>query len=73
MLSEQWLRRHPEQARAALARRASPRSTAALDAWLALDAERRAAATRHDALTAAHADADSERAAAEAVSMLVAS
>ena len=51
MLSERWLRRNPEEARAALARRGAGAPTlTALDAWLALDVERRAAATHFDAL-----------------------
>lgn len=70
MLSEQWLRRHPEEARAALARRATPASLAALDAWLALDVERRAAATHNDALRAAHADTSELRATTEALDVL---
>jgi seryl-tRNA synthetase len=70
MLSEQWLRRHPEQARAALARRASPDALATLDTWLALDAERRAAATRHDSLRVVRSDAAEVRAAAEALDIL---
>ena len=53
MLSERWLRAQPEQAREALRRRhADAETLAALDAWLALDAERRAAATRFDARAA---------------------
>ncbi len=51
MLSERWLRRSPEEARAALLRRGvSAETLATLDAWLALDAERRAAAARFDSL-----------------------
>ncbi|HEU0026486.1 MAG TPA: serine--tRNA ligase [Ktedonobacterales bacterium] len=51
MLSERWLRRSPQEARAALARRGAGAETlAALDAWLTLDAERRAVAARFDAL-----------------------
>lgn len=51
MLSDRWLRTHPEQARAALVRRCvGPEVLAALDAWLALDAERRGGAARFDAL-----------------------
>jgi seryl-tRNA synthetase len=53
MLNERWLRRSPDEARAALARRnAGPEALAALDAWLSLDAERREAAARFDALAA---------------------
>lgn len=51
MLSERWLRRSPEEAQAALARRGTgAEALAALGAWLALDAERRAAATYFDAM-----------------------
>ncbi len=51
MLNERWLRRSPDEARAALARRGAAAETlAALDAWLALDRERRTAAARFDAL-----------------------
>lgn len=53
MLSERWLRAHPEQARDALLRRRADAATlAALDTWLAFDQERRAVASRHDALAA---------------------
>lgn len=53
MLSERWLRAHPEQARAALARRHADATTLdALDSWLTLDAERRRVASVHDALAA---------------------
>ena len=72
MLSEQWLRRHPEAARAALARRASPPALAALDAWLELDAERRAAATHLDALRSAQAGAAEIAIATEALDALAA-
>ena len=51
MLSERWLRGRPEQARAALVRRhADAETLAAFETWLTLDAERRATATRYDAL-----------------------
>ena len=70
MLNEQWLRRHTDEARAALARRASPQALEALDAWLALDAKRRAAATHYDALRAARAETGEVRAAAEALGVL---
>lgn len=51
MLSERLLRERPAFVRAGLARRhADAETLAALDAWLALDAERRAAATAYDAL-----------------------
>ena len=54
MLSERWLRRSPEEARTALRRRGAAAETlAALDAWLALDVERRAVAARFDALASA--------------------
>ena len=49
MLSERLLRTHPDLARAGLLRRgAGPEALAALDRWLALDAERRALAGEHD-------------------------
>lgn len=70
MLNDQWLRRHTDEARAALTRRSSPRALAALDTWLALDAERRAAATGYDALRAAQGGAAEVRAAAEALDIL---
>ncbi len=51
MLSERLLRERPAFVRAELAgRHADAETLAALDAWLALDAERRAAATAYDAL-----------------------
>lgn len=54
MLSERRLRERPDVARAGLARRHADAPTlAAFDAWLALDADRRAAATRYDALASA--------------------
>jgi seryl-tRNA synthetase len=53
MLSERWLRAQPEQARDALRRRhADTETLAALEAWLALDAERRTLAARFDAQAA---------------------
>ncbi|HEX2351009.1 MAG TPA: serine--tRNA ligase [Ktedonobacterales bacterium] len=53
MLSERWLRAQPEQARAALRRRhAGAEALAALEEWLALDAERRTLAARFDAQAA---------------------
>lgn len=53
MLSERWLRGRPEQERAALLRRHADAVTlAAFEEWLALDGERRAAATACDALAA---------------------
>ena len=53
MLSERWLRGRPEQARAALLRRHTDAATlAAYETWLALDEERRATASRYDALAA---------------------
>lgn len=53
MLSDRWLRGRPEQARAAFQRRHVDTETLAnYETWLALDAERRATATRFDALSA---------------------
>ena len=49
MLSERLLRTSPDRVRAGLVRRnAGPETLAALDGWLALDAERRALATEYD-------------------------
>lgn len=53
MLSERWLRAQPEQARDALRRRhADAETLAALESWLALDAERRTLAARFEAQAA---------------------
>lgn len=53
MLSERWLRSHPDEARASLVRRhAGPEALATLDAWLTLDGERRTRATQFDGLAA---------------------
>ena len=51
MLYEGYLRRQPEVVRAALRERNAGAAEAALDEWLALDAARRSAATRRDALS----------------------
>lgn len=62
MLSERWLRRSPEEVRGALRRRgAEAKTLAALDVWLALDTERRAAAQRLDALTGQEGDTHEAR------------
>lgn len=53
MLSERLARTHPERIREGLRRRAAGMETlAALDRWLALDAERRTLASEHDQLAA---------------------
>jgi seryl-tRNA synthetase len=53
MLNERYVREHPEAVREGLRRRhAGTEAEVALDAWLALDAHRRAAATRRDQLAA---------------------
>lgn len=51
MLNDRYLRAHPDEARALLrCRHAGIEAERLLDQWLALDAQRRAVATRHDAL-----------------------
>ncbi|MGE5334309.1 MAG: serine--tRNA ligase [Nitrososphaerota archaeon] len=51
MLSERLARSHPDRVRAGLRRRAAePEALAALERWLALDADRRALAGEHDLL-----------------------
>src|SRR5258708_5778773 len=51
MLNERYVREHVDDVRAALRRRhAGPSAERTLDEWIALDARRRAAATRHDDL-----------------------
>lgn len=51
MLNDRYLRDHPDDVRAHLRRRcAGPDAVRALDEWLALDAQRRAAASRRDEL-----------------------
>ncbi len=55
MLSERLMRERSDVVRAGLTRRhANADTLAAYDAWLTLDAERRAAASRYDALASAH-------------------
>lgn len=67
MLSDRLLREHPERVREGLRRRhAGAEAEAALDDWLALDAERRALATRHDALARAMREAPSAEQGAQA-------
>lgn len=54
MLNDRYVRDHPDAVRAALRRRhAGPEAERALEEWLALDAQRRAAATRRDELAQA--------------------
>lgn len=54
MLNDRYVRDHPDAVRAALRRRhAGPTAERALHDWLALDAQRRAAATRRDELARA--------------------
>lgn len=54
MLNDRYVRDHPDAVRAALRRRhAGPAAERALHDWLALDAQRRAAATRRDELARA--------------------
>src|SRR5579872_3006774 len=54
MLNDRYVRDHPDAVRAALRRRhAGPAVERALHDWLALDAQRRAAATRRDELARA--------------------
>ncbi|WIG61990.1 MAG: Seryl-tRNA synthetase [Ktedonobacterales bacterium] len=54
MLNERYLRDHPDNVRAAFHRRhAGAEAVRTFDAWLALDARRRAAAAQRDALAAA--------------------
>jgi seryl-tRNA synthetase len=61
MLNDRLLREHPEVVRASLRRRhAGGDAERALDRWLALDAQRRAAATRSDELARAIAAAQPE-------------
>ncbi|HEX9035912.1 MAG TPA: serine--tRNA ligase [Ktedonobacterales bacterium] len=72
MLSDQWLRRHPDAARAAIGRRVNPKALHSLEAWLALDGERRAAAAWHDSLRSSGAAAGDIRAATEALDTLTA-
>lgn len=72
MLNERWLRRSPDEARTALARRGAAAETlAALDAWLALDAERRTAAARFDALASQANAIDEAREAKRALDTLI--
>src|SRR5689334_10966149 len=57
MLNERSVREHPDETLAALRRRhAGPDAERALEQWLALDAGRRATATRRDALARRVAD-----------------
>ena len=57
MLSERLARSHPDRVREGLRRRgAEPESLAALERWLALDAERRALASEHDLLAMQRGD-----------------
>ena len=58
MLNDRYVRDHPDAVRAALRRRnAGPDAVRALDQWLALDDERRAAATHRDELVRANTSA----------------
>lgn len=67
MLYERALRAHPDDIRAGLRRRhAGPEALRTFDIWLALDAERRALATRYDALASPHALASPQGSAAAA-------
>lgn len=57
MLHDRYVREHPDEIRAQLRRRhAGAEAERTLEQWLALDAQRRAAATRHDALARSVAD-----------------
>lgn len=70
MLNERYVREHPDEVRVALRRRhAGAEAERTLDEWLALDARRRAAATRHDELArdlATHANGEGSGGTAEA-------